>query len=123
MASGIRVVLAGARGRVGSVLVPALKAEAGIDLTAALGRGDDLADALVGADVLVDFTAPVAAPGNAMLATGKGVAPIVGTSGLDPALVDELERSCAGRGGAVIPNFALGAVLMMRLAELAAPHL
>jgi 4-hydroxy-tetrahydrodipicolinate reductase len=51
------------------------------------------------------------------------VVPITGTSGLPPAAVDRLEAACtkAGIGGIVAPNFAIGAVLMMHLADLAAP--
>jgi 4-hydroxy-tetrahydrodipicolinate reductase len=86
--------------------------------------GDDLAGALAGASVMVDFTAPNAAFDNAQAALAAGVAPVVGTTGMSAEQVDEIARYAerSETGGAVIPNFAIGAVLMMRLAETAAPY-
>jgi 4-hydroxy-tetrahydrodipicolinate reductase len=84
--------------------------------------GDDLAAALEGAQVMVDFTAPGAAFDNAATAIAAGVAPIVGTTGMTAEQVGALKAQAAQVGGAVIPNFAIGAVLMMRLAETAAPY-
>ena len=71
----------------------------------------------------MDFTSPAAGLEHALAAVECGAAPIVGTSGIPPEGVDRLEAACkqAGLGGIVAPNFALGAVLMMHLAELAAP--
>jgi 4-hydroxy-tetrahydrodipicolinate reductase len=73
---------------------------------------------------LVDFTRPGEALHNALAAVAIGASPVVGTSGLTPADVDKLETACKakGLGGIVAPNFAIGAVLMMHLAEIAAPH-
>jgi 4-hydroxy-tetrahydrodipicolinate reductase len=73
---------------------------------------------------MVDFTAPNAAFDNAQAAIAAGVAPVVGTTGMSGEQVDELAKHAdrAQTGGAVIPNFAIGAVLMMRLAEIAAPY-
>ena len=50
--------------------------------------------------------------------------PVVGTTGIPADGVDKLETACRskGLGGIVAPNFAVGAVLMMHLAEIAAPH-
>jgi 4-hydroxy-tetrahydrodipicolinate reductase len=122
----IRVALAGHRGRTGSALVPALAAAADVQYVGGIGSGDDLAAFLRDArpQALVDFTHPSAALGNALTAVATGVAPIVGTSGLSAAAVDQLEQACqaGGVGGIVAPNFAIGAVLMMHLAELAAPY-
>ena len=124
MADAITVVVAGALGKVGATMVAAVEAAPGLTLAAAVDLGDDLQTALTGAKALVDFTAPGAAPSNARLAIAAGVAPVIGTTGLAQEDVDEIERLCAaaGVGGAVIPNFAIGAVLMMRLAEIAAPY-
>lgn len=122
----IRVLLAGHRGRTGSELARALEAAPDIEYVGGCGREDDLVALLrdTGPQVLVDFTTPAAALGNALAAVTAGAAPVVGTSGLAPEEVDRLEAACAeaGLGGVVAPNFALGAVLMMWLAEKAAPH-
>jgi 4-hydroxy-tetrahydrodipicolinate reductase len=60
---------------------------------------------------------------NVLAAVAAGASPVVGTSGLSPADVDKLETACKakGLGGIVAPNFAIGAVVMMHLAEIAAP--
>jgi 4-hydroxy-tetrahydrodipicolinate reductase len=121
----IRVALAGHRGRTGSALAPALAAAPGIDYVGGLSGRDDLAAFLRDRrpQALVDFTTPATAVPNALLAVAAGAAPVIGTSGLSGEAVDELEAACeaAGLGGVVAPNFAVGAVLMMHLAELAAP--
>jgi len=103
----VKVVLFGRGGKVGSVLAPALET-AGHELVE-LGR----------AEAMVDFTAPEAVEGNVRAALEAGVPCLVGTSGWDPAPSGEL---AAERGLAlfVAPNFAIGAVLMMRLAAEAA---
>ena len=73
-------------------------------------------------DVLVDFTTAPYALSAARLAIAHGVRPVIGTSGLAPQDVEELRKLCAqvGLGGIVAPNFALGAVVMMHLATVAA---
>jgi 4-hydroxy-tetrahydrodipicolinate reductase len=121
----IRVALAGYRGRTGAALEPALVAAADVDYVGGVGRAGDLPAFLAERrpQALVDFTLPAVALGNALAAVAAGAAPVVGTSGLSPEAVDRLEDACraAGVGGIVAPNFAIGAVLMMHLAELAAP--
>jgi 4-hydroxy-tetrahydrodipicolinate reductase len=106
----VKVALNGRTGKVGSVLVPALEA-----------AGHELVD-LVDADAMVDFTAPEAVVGNVQAALDRGVPCVVGTTGWDPGSLAELAQE---RGVAlfVAPNFAIGAVLMMRLAEQAATYL
>jgi 4-hydroxy-tetrahydrodipicolinate reductase len=122
----VRVAVAGHRGKVGSVLATAFQADPDVEYVGGVGRGDDLAAFLEAKrpQVLVDFTRPADGMRNALAAAYAGVAPVVGTTGFAPADVDELERACGGRGigGIVAPNFAVGAVLMMHLAEIAAPH-
>jgi len=103
----VKICLFGRGGKVGSVLAPALEA-AGHELVE-LGQ----------AEAMVDFTAPDAVEGNVRSALEAGVPCVVGTSGWDPGSAGEL---AAERGLAlfVAPNFAIGAVLMMRLAAEAA---
>ena len=109
----------------GRAVAAAVTAAPDMDLRAQVDLGDDLGAALrSGVDVMVDFTAPQSAFANAQAALARGVAPVVGTTGMSVDEVDQL-AAAAGRattGGAVIPNFAIGAVLMMRLAETAAPY-
>ena len=121
----IKVAVAGHRGRVGRALTPALEAEPDVEVVGGIGRGDDLAAFLSDRrpDVLVDFTRPDAALDNGLAAVRAGAVPVIGTSGLPEAAVHQLEQACAaaGLGGIVAPNFAVGAVVMMWLAEKAAP--
>jgi 4-hydroxy-tetrahydrodipicolinate reductase len=74
------------------------------------------------AEAMVDFTAPEAVEGNVRSALEQGIPAVVGTSGWEPEALGELARE---RGVALFyaPNFAIGAVLMMRLAEEAAKYL
>jgi 4-hydroxy-tetrahydrodipicolinate reductase len=124
MSAEIGVVVCGAKGKVGRTVAAAVAAQPDMRLSGEVDLGDDLASALPGAAVMVDFTAPDAAFDNAQVALAAGVAPIVGTTGMSTGQVDEIARHAerAETGGAVIPNFAIGAVLMMRLAETAAPY-
>jgi 4-hydroxy-tetrahydrodipicolinate reductase len=106
----VNIVLLGRGGKVGSVLGPALEA-----------AGHELVE-LGEAEAMVDFTAPEAVEGNVRSALEQGIPAVVGTSGWEPQSLDELAKE---RGVALFhaPNFAIGAVLMMRLAEEAAKHL
>src|SRR5881296_3083111 len=126
MADAIRVCVAGHRGKVGSVLEAAFANEPGIEYVGGISRGDDLAAFLHAKRprAVVDFTRPSEALHNALAAVAAGASPIVGTTGLSAADVDKLEIACKakGVGGIVAPNFAVGAVLMMHLADIAAPH-
>ena len=106
----MKVVLFGRGGKVGTVLAPALE-EAGHELVE-LGQ----------AEAMVDFTAPDVVEENVGSALEAGVPCVVGTSGWDPG---PLGAEAAERGLQlfVAPNFAIGAVLMMRLAGEAARYL
>ena len=114
----MKVAVFGARGKVGAVMAAALS-EAGHEVV-----GIDLGDpvALEGCDAAVDFTQPDAVQGNVRACLEQGVPVVVGTSGLGEAEREELDALARERGLAcfVAPNFAVGAVLMMRFAEEAA---
>jgi len=117
----IRVAVAGAAGRMGQTVCRAVESAGDLELT---GRADPalqtpVADVLPTADVLVDFTVPTSAVANARLATEAGVHVVIGTTGFDPA---ELEDA-TGANIFVAPNFAIGAVLMMQFAVQAARHM
>jgi 4-hydroxy-tetrahydrodipicolinate reductase len=106
----VKLVLNGRGGKVGRVLAPALEAE-----------GHQLVD-LDAAETMVDFTVPDAVEANVAAALERGLPCVIGTTGFDHARVDALARE---REGACFhaPNFALGAVLMMRFAREAAAYL
>ncbi len=126
MAEPIRVAVAGYRGKVGSVLAAAFLSEPGIEYVGGVELGDDLAAFLheKRPRALVDFTQPSEALHNALAAVASGASPVIGTTGLSADAVDKLETACQskGLGGIIAPNFAVGAVLMMHLADIAAPH-
>jgi 4-hydroxy-tetrahydrodipicolinate reductase len=117
----VRVALFGHQGKVGSVLTPALEA-AGHEVRG-VGRGEEAH--LSGVDAAVDFTQPDAAAGNVRAALELGVPAVVGTSGVSGAELEELDALARDRSLQllVVPNFAIGAVLMMRFAEAAAEYL
>ena len=113
----IRVAVAGAAGRMGKTVCAAVDDAGDMELT---GRADpalgtSVADVLGDADVLVDFTQPDQALGNAREALAAGVHVVIGTTGFDQ---DALREAAAGSeaNAFVAPNFAIGAVLMMRFA-------
>lgn len=117
----IRVAVAGAAGRMGATVCEAVEGAPDMELT---GRADPalgtaLADVLPDADVVVDFTRPDTALQNALECVAAGVHVVIGTTGFD------LEPLRAARGANVFiaPNFAIGAVLMMRFAAEAARHM
>jgi 4-hydroxy-tetrahydrodipicolinate reductase len=108
----MRVVLNGRGGKVGAVLGPALEA-----------AGHELVP-LPEAEAMVDFTTPGSALDNVLAALAAGVPCVVGTTGWDADAATEPARA-AGLPVLYAPNFALGAVLMMRFAAEAAavlPH-
>jgi 4-hydroxy-tetrahydrodipicolinate reductase len=117
----VKVLLLGARGKVGSVLGPRLAA-AGHDVTG-VGRGDELDPS--GQDAAVDFTRPDAVRANVERCLAGSVPCVVGTTGLDETDLEELGHRAEDQGVPlfVAPNFAIGAVLMMRFAAEAAHHL
>jgi 4-hydroxy-tetrahydrodipicolinate reductase len=142
----IRVAVAGAAGRMGQTVCAAVQAAEDMELT---GRADPLlhstlADVLPDADVVVDFTTPDTALANALECVRAGVHVVIGTTSFDPtplerpgpdqgSSVADSDRPPAGapegvpsrvRANVLIaPNFAIGAVLMMRFAAEAARHM
>lgn len=137
----LRVAVFGAGGRMGSMVCQAVIDDPDLDLVAAVDphhAGIDLrqvarldtdlvvspdADELArtDAEVAVDFTLMEAARQNLRWCAGHGVHAVVGTSGFGPDDVDEARRIFTSSNCVIAPNFAIGAVLMMHFAELAAP--
>jgi 4-hydroxy-tetrahydrodipicolinate reductase len=121
--SPIAVAVAGAAGRMGQTVCAAVEGAPDLELAARAdpALGISLQEALERSpDVLVDFTTPDTALANAREALGAGVHVVIGTTGFDVA---ELEGHPRPPNVFVAPNFAIGAVLMMRFAAEAARHM
>jgi 4-hydroxy-tetrahydrodipicolinate reductase len=125
----IRVLVNGAKGRMGAQTVLAVSRDAALELADQCDLGDDLAARIAAsrARVVVDFTAPAAAYPNATAIIQAGAHPVIGTTGFTAEQIQALQALCRERrlGGVIAPNFALGAILMMRFAAEAArwlPH-
>ncbi len=143
MAGPIAVVVRGACGRVGREVVAAVARQADMRVAGAIDAaapgsslslpsgatvplGKETAPILdqVHPQVLVDFTAPGVVLEGVRAAVARGVHLVIGTTGLSSADLEEIARLSkgAGVGAMVAPNFALGAVVMMHLAQIAAKY-
>jgi 4-hydroxy-tetrahydrodipicolinate reductase len=138
----LRVGVFGAGGRMGSTVCQAVAADPDLELVAAVdphhsgldlghvakvesqlqiaGDAGALKDA--GAEVAVDFTHVDAARENLRWCADNGVHAVVGTTGLGEDDLETLRKLFTDSNCFIAPNFAIGAVLMMRFAELAAPY-
>lgn len=123
----IRVLLNGAKGRMGEGVQAAIAGAKDLQLVAACDQGDDLARELVRskAQVAVDFTHPDAAVANTKTILEAGVRPVVGTTGFSMEEIRSLQALAAKKklGGLIAPNFAIGVILMNRFAAEAVKHL
>jgi 4-hydroxy-tetrahydrodipicolinate reductase len=126
----IRVAVAGAAGRMGEAVCAAVRGAEDMELA---GRADPLLDATLAEilsepqrpDVVVDFTRPEVALENALQCLRAGVHVVIGTTGFDiePLLQARTPAGAPSANVLVAPNFAIGAVLMMRFAAEAAAHM
>jgi 4-hydroxy-tetrahydrodipicolinate reductase len=122
----IRVGVLGARGRMGSEVCRAVDAAPDTELVAMVDAGDwlfNVSDA--GAQVVVDFTTPDVVLDNIRWCIDQGISVVVGTSGFDPERIETVRGWLEQRpdvGVMIVPNFALGAVLMMQFAQKAARY-
>ena len=119
-----RVAVIGAKGRMGRAVCAAVEAASDLELGPQVDVGDDL-EAVAGADVAVVFSTPDVAVDHVLACLRLGVHAVVGTTGWTAERLDRVRAAldgAAGVGVLVAPNFALGAVLLMRFAALAAPH-
>jgi 4-hydroxy-tetrahydrodipicolinate reductase len=118
----IKVGVLGAKGRMGSEVCRAVEGADGMEVAATVDVGDTR-DPLAACDVVVDFTHPGAVLDNLQWCLSHGRNVVVGTSGFDEARLaavsDWLSASPSARA-LIVPNFSVGAVLMMRFAEQAA---
>ncbi|SDY98160.1 4-hydroxy-tetrahydrodipicolinate reductase [Thermoactinomyces sp. DSM 45892] len=143
----IRIIIAGASGKMGQEAVKLIQRVADFQLVGAVSRteeGKDVGEVVgigslgvsfhrsvataldeVEADVLIDFTSPECVKDHMELCLQAGVRPVVGTTGLSEEEIDQLQQDFSQKklGALIIPNFAIGAVLMMVFAAKAAKYL
>jgi 4-hydroxy-tetrahydrodipicolinate reductase len=142
----IKIIVAGPRGRMGSEAVKLVHETEGFELVAALDRKHDgmnlteiegfhgieapvYADAeqcfsRVKADVLIDLTTPEVGMLHTETALTAGIRPVVGTTGFSNEDLERLDRLTkeTGLGCIIAPNFAIGAILMMKFSQMAAKY-
>ncbi|MGQ0772822.1 MAG: 4-hydroxy-tetrahydrodipicolinate reductase [Pseudonocardiales bacterium] len=122
----IRVGVLGARGRMGTEVCKAVDAAPDMELVAMVDAGDwmfNVADA--GAEVVVDFTHPEVVMDNVRFCVDQGIHAVVGTTGFDEKRLAQVREWLAPRpdlGLLIAPNFAIGAILSMRFAAMAARY-
>lgn len=146
MQERIKVAVAGAAGKMGLEVIRALSLQDGMDFVGAVDpnrEGEDIGNILAGAplhvscvasirdltgemrpDVLVDFTTPSVVKSNTLTALEMGIRPVIGTTGMttnDLQELDDLARA-KGLGVLVAPNFAVGAILLMKFAQQASRY-
>ena len=117
-----KVGVLGARGRMGREVVRVVGETADLEVVAEVDQGDNL-DALTGCDVVVDFTHPGVVMENLRWCIAHDLDVVVGTSGFAQDRLDEVRGWLADHPDVrvlVVPNFSVGAILMMRFAEQAA---
>ncbi len=126
MAEPMRVGVLGARGRMGQQVCAAVDGDPELELVAMVDAGDwlfSVADA--GAQAIVDFTHPDVVMDNIRFAIDQDMHAVVGTTGFDERKLDTVRTWLESKpelGVLIAPNFAIGAVLSMRFAQIAAPH-
>jgi 4-hydroxy-tetrahydrodipicolinate reductase len=133
--SSTKVGISGANGKMGRLTIGAIDAADDLTIAGLYAPGRDGQDilgytasddsaALSDCDVVIELTNPSASDENVLLWRDSGKNVLIGTSGYTVERVDALREAWSGLDSRclVVPNFSVGAVLMMRFAELAAPH-
>jgi 4-hydroxy-tetrahydrodipicolinate reductase len=122
----IRVGVLGARGRMGAEVCRAVEAAPDMEIVAMIDADESVHDlAAVSAEVVVDFTHPEVVMDNLRFCVENGIRSVVGTSGFTPQRLETVRGWLADKPSSAVliaPNFALGAVLSMKFAQLAARY-
>lgn len=117
----IKILVNGAFGRMGQIVVKTMKENPDFELVGQTGREYDLVKSIQDSQavIVIDFTHPDAVFNNTLMIIDAGAHPVIGTSGLTIDQVKELQNKSRQlkRGGVIAPNFSLGAVLMMKYAK------
>ncbi len=123
----IKVLVNGAKGKMGRIAVDAVNEANDLELVGQTDQQDDLAKTIhkTGAEVVIDFTTPEVVSHNTQQIILAGAKPVIGTTGLKPEQMSDLKQQCAHKkiGGIIVPNFSLGAVLMMKFAAETAKYI
>ncbi len=123
----LKILVNGALGRMGSESIKAIQNDPALRLVGETDHTDVLTDVIstTKPDVVVDFTHPAAVFQNVIAILNAGCHAVVGTTGLSEAQLNEIDRVAIenGKAALVCPNFAIGAVLMMRFSAIAAAHM
>lgn len=122
-----RVIVNGAKGKMGSLACDTLNNHSEFELVAQLTKQDNLGQAIkdTKAQIVVDLTRADCVYDNSLTIIQHGAHPVIGASGLVAEQIKELTAACDARrlGGIIVPNFSIGAVLMMIFSEKAAEYL
>ncbi|MGB9612743.1 MAG: 4-hydroxy-tetrahydrodipicolinate reductase [Candidatus Margulisiibacteriota bacterium] len=117
----IRVIVNGAKGKMGQEVVRAVQKELDLELVGQTDLGDNLAEVIKStqAEVVVDFTHPKSVMDNIRVILSNGAHGVIGTTGITKENIKEIEILCERNGVncLVAPNFAIGAVLMIQFAK------
>jgi 4-hydroxy-tetrahydrodipicolinate reductase len=115
----LKVGVIGAAGRMGSAVCAAVEADPELELAAQVDRDDPLEHLVeAGSEVVVEFSEPSSVKDNSLFCLSQGMHVVVGATGLSKEDLDELQAQAEKKNVScfVAPNFAVGAVLMMRFA-------
>lgn len=124
--SNIRVLIVGAHGKMGKPAMAAIQNHPALTLVGGCDRDSNLADMIRNTrpDVAVDLTNPTVVYQHAELFIEHEIHPVIGTSGLSEQQIQTLSAACNQKqlGGLIVPNFSIGAVLMMHFAARASAY-
>lgn len=123
----IGVIVNGAHGKMGTVACSAIANHPEFSLLAGLGRSDDLKKSIQDfkPKIVIDLTTAESVYANAQIILNNNSYPVIGTSGLSTQEISNLQKLAADKylGGIIVPNFSIGAILMMHFAKLAAKYM
>jgi len=119
----IKVAILGSKGRMGAEVVKAVSNASDLKLVASIDQNDDFNIVKnSGAQVAVDFTTPDSVMKNLELLIDAGISPVVGTTGFNEEKIAKVQKMLQAKSGVslrLVPNFSIGAILMMRFAKAA----
>ena len=119
----IKVAVLGSKGRMGAEVVKAVNSASDLELVASIDQNDDFNIVKnSGAQVAVDFTTPDVVMKNIELLISAGISPVVGTTGFSDERINSVKKMLDAKSGVsarLVPNFSIGAILMMRFARAA----
>jgi len=122
-----RVIVNGAKGKMGVIACETISNQPDFELVASLGREDNLRKSIVDtkAHIVVDLTRADCVYENSLTIIQNNAHPVIGATGLTLEQIETLQTLCAEKklGGIIAPNFSIGALLMMRFAATAAHFL